>query len=167
MRKSSLMLFSNHFRERISLYCAWHYSLIHGFYLHPLLLSFKSCDHRNSTHPDSKRKRSSYIDVLYSDEENRDKYFCSMYRAMNRSHILMEKKFIAAWTCLKCKLDFFPFYCLFSIIFMEFSFLHRIDQFWLIVTSHHKCFLLLFVLFFIFYFFLVEMHLPVLKSSLM
>uniref|UniRef100_A0A667Y506 Membrane associated guanylate kinase, WW and PDZ domain containing 1b n=1 Tax=Myripristis murdjan TaxID=586833 RepID=A0A667Y506_9TELE len=41
-------------------------------YLHPLLMSLKSCDHRNSAHPYTREIHlSTYIDVLYSDEKNR------------------------------------------------------------------------------------------------
>lgn len=83
-------------------------------------MSFKSCDDRNCTHPHLKRKsRSNYIDVLYSDEKNRGKYFCSMYRAMNQSHLLMDKSLLLHELVRSVNWIFFFFYCLFSIIFME------------------------------------------------
>lgn len=67
----------------------------------------------------NEKSRSNYIDVLYSDEKNRDKYFCSVYRAMNQSHILMDKSLLLHELVKTVNWIFFSFYCLSSIIFME------------------------------------------------
>lgn len=123
-------------------------------------MPLKSCDensnstpHFHSTHTRVASAQETFCTVIKSIETS---IFVPCTEPWNQSHILMDKKSIAAWTCQKCKFGFcfwFFFFLLLSIfhniygMFVLFCFvLNRTDQFWLTVTSHHKCLLFCFVL---------------------
>lgn len=131
-RKRQSKTFFSHF----AIFSKSHYTVLDithssmDFFLHPLSVLWKSCEDRDSTHPRLKRRW--FVPVIltfYSDDFKKKrkkrhfyKYFCSVYRAMNQSHILMDKSLLLH-EHVKSVNCFSPFYCLLSIIFMEHFFL--------------------------------------------